>query len=568
MQSPCHLPTSTFPAPFPPRRPTCRRQAAEREVEVKSGNRACVEGRWWLGKEDRQRVREERLFGGENHKWWVLATVGVGVLMATLDASIVNIALPTILEDLNTNLLFVQWVLEAYLLAITVLLLPFGRLSDIVGRKRVYSAGFLIFVLGSGLSGFSRTAEELIAFRVLQAVGAAMILANGFAIVTAVFPPWQRGTALGSLGTVVAAGFALGPTVGGLLIDSLGWPWIFYVNVPIGIIGTTAAWVILNERVLSGGRRQSPQRFDFAGAVLSVLALLALLMALTLGPEVGWISPLVLLLGAAFVLLTAAFFVVEARLEQPLVDLSLFRRRTFTAGNVAGIMAFLAISANAFLMPFYLQLVQGYSPLQAGLLLTPTALVLAVVAPISGWLSDRIGARILSSVGLAINGVALLLLGSLSVDASYTQVLYWLLLLGFGQGMFQAPNNSSVMGDVPRDRLGIGSGILSMVRNLGQVVGLAVSASFLLGSLATVGGPSSLGAIELGTLPSKTNPELLSAFMVGFHDAYLAATGFAAVGVVASLVRAPRAAPPVSLVERQPAAGKERAERPRRRARG
>ncbi|MCL4534168.1 MAG: MFS transporter [Bacteroidetes bacterium] len=431
-----------------------------------------------MGKEDRQRVREERLFGGENHKWWVLATVGVGVLMATLDASIVNIALPTILEDLNTNLLFVQWVLEAYLLAITVLLLPFGRLSDIVGRKRVYSAGFLIFVLGSGLSGFSRTAEELIAFRVLQAVGAAMILANGFAIVTAVFPPWQRGTALGSLGTVVAAGFALGPTVGGLLIDSLGWPWIFYVNVPIGIIGTTAAWVILNERVLSGGRRQSPQRFDFAGAVLSVLALLALLMALTLGPEVGWISPLVLLLGAAFVLLTAAFFVVEARLEQPLVDLSLFRRRTFTAGNVAGIMAFLAISANAFLMPFYLQLVQGYSPLQAGLLLTPTALVLAVVAPISGWLSDRIGARILSSVGLAINGVALLLLGSLSVDASYTQVLYWLLLLGFGQGMFQAPNNSSVMGDVPRDRLGIGSGILSMVRNLGQVVGLAVSASF------------------------------------------------------------------------------------------
>ena len=503
-------------------------------------------------------MQRERLFGGDNHRWWVLATVGIGVLMATLDASIVNIALPTILEDLRTNLLYVQWVLEAYLLAITVLLLPFGRLSDIVGRKRVYSAGFLIFVVGSALSGLSRSAEELIAFRILQAVGAAMILANGFAIVTAVFPPWQRGVALGSLGTVVAAGFALGPTVGGLLIDSLGWPWIFYVNVPIGIVGTTAAWVILNERVLSAGRRQRRQRFDFAGAVLSILALLALLMALTLGPELGWTSMLVLLLGAAFFLLTTAFFVAEARLEQPLVDLSLFRRRTFTAGNVAGIMAFLAISANAFLMPFYLQLVLGYTPLQAGLLLTPTALVLAVVAPISGWLSDRIGARVLSSLGLAINGLALFLLGGLSVNATYTEVLYWLLLLGFGQGMFQAPNNSSVMGDVPRERLGIGSGILSMVRNLGQVIGLAVSASFLLGSLSSIAGPSSLGALVLGTLPAKTNPELLSAFMAGFHDAYLAATGFAALGIVASLVRAPRAAPPVSLAEREEAEAEER----------
>jgi len=490
-------------------------------------------------------VRDRRLFGGENHRWWVLATVDVGILMATLDASIVNIALPTILEELQTNLLFVQWVLEAYLLAITVLLLPFGRLSDIIGRKKEYTAGFIIFVIGSGLCGFSRSAEELILFRVFQAVGAAIILANGFAIVTAVFPPWQRGTALGINGTVVATGFALGPAVGGLIIASLGWPWIFYVNVPIGAIGTAAAWAILNEDVLSIGQ-QVPQRFDFAGAITSILALLALLIALTLGPEIGWAAPLVLLLGGAFAVLTAAFFVIESRLEQPLVDLSLFRRRTFTAGNVAGVMAFLAISANAFLMPFYLQLVLGYSPLQAGLLLTPTAFVLAVVAPISGSLSDRIGARVLSSLGLAINGIALLLLGGLTTDASYTEVLYWLLLLGLGQGMFQAPNNSSVMGDVPRDRLGIGSGILSMVRNLGQVVGLAVSASFLLGSLSAVGGPSSLGAIELGALPTKANPALLDAFMSGFRNAYLAAVGFAAVGVSASLVRAPRATPPAS----------------------
>ncbi len=494
----------------------------------------------------------ERPFGGENHKWWVLATVDIGILMATLDASIVNIALPTILEDLRTNLVFVEWVLEAYLLAITVLLLPIGRLSDIAGRKKVYTAGFGIFILGSGLSGFSRSAEELIAFRVLQAVGAAMLLANGFAIVTAVFPAYQRGTALGINGTVVATGFALGPTIGGLLIDSLGWPWIFYVNVPIGIIGTAAAWMILNEPILSGDRRgRRRQRFDFAGAATSILGLLSLLFALTLGPENGWSSFLVLLLFGLFVLFMAAFFFLESRLLDPLVELSLFRRRTFTAGNVAGTMAFLAISANAFLMPFYLQLVLGYTPLQAGLLLTPTALVLAIVSPLSGWVSDRIGARILSSVGLAINGLALYLLGSLTVEESYVRVLYWLLLLGFGQGMFQAPNNSSVMGDVPRDKLGVGSGILSMVRNLGQVVGLAISASFLLSSLSTVGGTAALGALELGGISGQANPELLAAFMAGFHDAYLAATGFAALGVLASLVRSSRMAPPVSLVERR-----------------
>ncbi len=488
--------------------------------------------------------------GGGNHKWWVLATIDVGILMATIDASIVNIALPTILGELHTTLAATEWVLEAYLLTITSLLLPFGRLADMFGRKKMYTSGFVLFTVGSALCGISQSVDELVAFRVLQAVGSAMLLANSFAIVTAVFPARQRGMALGINGTVVATGFTLGPTLGGLIISTLGWRWIFYVNVPIGIIGTLAAAVILIERLVTGNR-QGRQRFDVAGALTSTLALMALVVALNLGPEYGWTSLLVLGLAALFVVLAGAWVAVESRVEQPMVDLALFHRRTFTAGNVAGLLAFLAISANAFLMPFYLQLVLGYSPIQAGLLMTPTALVMAFVAPISGWLSDRFGARALSSLGLTINCIVLVLLGSLTRDSNYGDVLRWLVLLGFGQGMFQSPNNSSVMGDVPRARLGVGSGLLSMVRNLGQVVGVAVSASFLLSSLSGVGGQSALGALE-GATPGALGPAVLPAFVSGMHVAFVAAAGFAAVGIAASLVRGQRGAPPSAMpVERE-----------------
>jgi EmrB/QacA subfamily drug resistance transporter len=479
-------------------------------------------------------VLHERAGDDPAHKWWVLLTVAIGILMATLDASIVNIGLPTILTSLHTDLVAIQWVVEAYLLAITVLLLPFGRLADIVGRKRVYTAGFVVFTIGSALCGLSRSVEELIAFRVLQAVGAAAITANGFAIVTSVFPPQMRGTALGINGTVVAAGFTLGPTIGGLLIDSLGWRWIFLVNLPIGVIGTLAAMVILQEELITGRRGGAGQHFDYAGALLSTLALIALLVALSLGPELGWWSPIIVMSAVLFVLFSVAFVVVEGRVEQPLVDFTLFHRRTFTAGNVAGLLSFLAISANAFLMPLFLQLVLGYDPLRAGLLMTPTALVMSVVAPLSGWMSDRIGARILSSLGLTINCVAMLLLGTLTAQSGYTDVLRWLILLGIGQGLFQSPNNSSVMGDVPRERLGIGSGLLSMMRNVGNVVGVAVSASFLLSSLSAVRGTASLGELELG---QGLTPELVTSFTVGLHQAYTAAAAFAALGIVASLTR-------------------------------
>ncbi|HEX9016711.1 MAG TPA: MFS transporter [Chloroflexota bacterium] len=483
-----------------------------------------------------RQTRFSRMVSGSGHKWWVLAVVDIGILMATLDASIVNIALPTILSSFKTTLVAAEWVLEAYLLTITSLLLPFGRLSDILGRKRVYTAGFTVFTVGSLLCGFSQNVEELIAFRVLQAAGAAMIMANGFAIVTAVFPPKQRGMALGINGTMVATGFTLGPTIGGLLIATLGWRWIFFVNIPIGVVGTLAGIAVLKEALVTGHADGVRPRFDFAGAALSTVALLSLLLALNIGPESGWTSAPTLAASALFVVLGALWVVVESRVKDPMVNLSIFRRRTFSAGNLAGLLAFLAISANAFLMPFFLQLVLGYSAIQAGLLMTPTALVMAVIAPISGWLSDRLGARLLSSAGLALNGIALFFLGTLSAGTHYTEVLRWLVLLGIGQGLFQSPNNSSVMGDVPRSQLGVGSGLLAMVRNVGQVVGIAVSASFLLSGLSEVAGRGEIGALASVT-PGAMDPAFLSAFMHGLHASYWAAAGFAAVGVASSLVR-------------------------------
>ncbi len=515
---------------------------------------------------ERRRNGDQGLVGGPRYPWVVLALIGVGVLISTLDASIVNIALPTIMVGLGATLDAVTWVVVAYLLTIAVLLLPFGRLGDMVGRKPIFTVGLALFAVGSALCGLSAGVEQLVAFRVLQAVGAAMITAVSFAIVTAVFPPSQRGIALGINGAVVAIGFTLGPALGGLLIGSLGWRSIFYITVPIAAVGTVAAWRIMDERRISGELPAGQRHFDWAGTVSLALALVVLLLLLNLAPETGWLAPQILLLGAAFLLFSILFLTVESRVAQPLVDLSLFRRRIYAAGNVAGLLSFLAISANAYLMPLFLQLVLGFDPLLAGIFLAPTALMLAVVAPISGWLSDRLGARVLSSVGLAINGVALLMLSNLGADTDYPQLLAWLLLLGLGQGLFQAPNNRSVMGDVPRNCLGIGGAILSSMRNLGQVVGVAVAASFLLGSLAGIDSMVDLETLQIGVPGSGIDPAALPAFMEGMRRAYFAAAAFAALGVLASLVRGSGGAEPASLPRRMGEAEDARPQLRRRRA--
>ncbi len=472
---------------------------------------------------------------GPNHKWWALGTVLTGVLMATLDAGIVAVSLPAIMAQFHTGVTMIQWIVLAYLVTITVTLLTFGRLADMYGRKQIYTLGFIIFTVGSALCGASANALQLNLFRALQALGASMLMANGMAITSAVFPARERGKAFGIQGTIVATGTTIGPTIGGVLTQWFGWRSIFYVNVPVGIIAVAMALLVLRNNEITptlSGRRP---RFDIAGALVAAFGLLSLLFALTGAEQVGLpegaSSVLYVLAGLALV----AFARVERSVREPMIDLSLFQIKLFALGSGAGLLSFLAISANAFLLPFYLQLILHYPPSQAGLLMTPASLVIAVIAPLSGWLSDRMGARLLSSLGMFLVCLALFSLSRLDVTSGYGDVLLRLLLLGLGQGLFQSPNNSSIMGSVPRERYGVAGGFISMMRNLGMVIGTALASTLLVSGLVTTVGHVNLEA--LGNSGGLDNGALIAGFMTGLERAYVVGAIIAAAGILASLSR-------------------------------
>ncbi|MCA9971625.1 MAG: DHA2 family efflux MFS transporter permease subunit, partial [Anaerolineales bacterium] len=397
------------------------------------------------------------------HKWHVMAAVGMGIFLATIDGSIVNVALPTLRAELATDFATVQWVPLAYLLTLSTLLLGMGRLGDIAGKKPIYVSGFVLFTLSSMLCGLAPSIGWLIAFRVLQAIGAAMTQALGMAIITESFPPSERGTALGVSGTLVSVGIVLGPTLGGLLIDALSWHWIFFVNLPVGIAGT-----LLTLRYVPRKQPRGGQRFDFAGALLLFAGLLALLLGLTLGQQRGFGDrPVWLLLGTA-VLLLAGFIALEKHIRQPMVDLSLFRNQLFSINLLTGLIAFIAVAGVFILLPFYLETMLGYGPRQVGLLIAVVPVLLGVAAPISGALSDRYGTRLIATIGLGVLVGGYLAMSRFTAETTLPVYVLAVLPFGAGMGIFQSPNNSAVMGAVPHDKLGTASGLLAITRNLGQ----------------------------------------------------------------------------------------------------
>jgi len=392
----------------------------------------------------------------------------MGVFLATIDGSIVNISLPTLVASFQTDFALVQWVVLAYLLTVTTLMLGIGRLADIYGKKPIYTAGFIVFTTGSVLCGLSPTIHTLIGFRVVQAVGAAMIMALGMAITTEAFPPSERGRALGISGTIVSIGIAVGPTLGGLIVKNLSWHWIFFVNLPIGIIGT-----FMVARYVPAFKPPGGQRFDYWGALTLCISLLSLLIALTLGQRVGFGNQAVLLLIGSWVIFLVIFISLELRIEQPMIDLRLFRNSLFSVSLATGFIIFICLSGTLILMPFYIQNVLGYDPQQTGMLMATVPVALGIIAPLSGSLSDRFGSRPITVAGLAVLTIGFL--GVSSLDAGTTTLGYVLRFLpvGLGMGIFQSPNNSAIMGAAPRDRLGIASGMLAMTRTLGQTTGIA-----------------------------------------------------------------------------------------------
>ena len=433
-----------------------------------------------------------------SQKWYVLSAVGMGVFLATIDGSIVNISLPTLVSSFQTDFALVQWVVLAYLLTVTTLMLGVGRLADIYGKKPIYTTGFIVFTVGSVLCGLSPTVYTLIGFRVLQAVGAAMIMALGMAITTEAFPPSERGRALGISGTIVSVGIAIGPTLGGLIVKNLSWHWIFFVNLPIGIIGT---WMVV--RYVPAFKPAGGQRFDYLGALTLCVSLLSLLLALTLGQRNGFDDRTVLLLAGAWIIFLTIFIFIELRGEQPMIDLRLFRRGLFSVSLATGFIIFICLAGTLILMPFYAENVLGYDPQQTGLLMATVPVALGLIAPVSGSLSDRFGSRPITVAGLAVLAIGFLAVSSLDAETTTLGYVLRFLPVGLGMGMFQSPNNSAIMGAAPRDRLGIASGMLAMTRTLGQTTGIATLGALWAGQVFKHAGGVVTGGATVASIPAQ-----------------------------------------------------------------
>lgn len=415
-------------------------------------------------------------------KWAVLAAVGVGTFMSALDGSIVNALLPTLARALGTDVSGIEWVVTVYLLVVSGLLLIVGRLGDMRGHKDVYVAGFAGFVVSSALCGLSRSVGWLVAFRALQALSGAMLFANAPAILTASFPPSERGRALGLQATMTYLGLSVGPPLGGLLATHLGWQAIFYVNVPVGALGF---W--LSQRNIARDRPAgAPPRFDVLGAALFFVGLLSLLLALNQGHAWGWSSPAILGLLAAAAVLLGAFLRVERRRQEPMLDLSLFASRVFSGSAFSATLSYVAQFAVIFLLPFYLQW-RGLGPDGAGLVLTSQPLVMMVAAPFAGALSDRLGTRGPIVLGLALLAGGLVLLSLVGPATPISLVVLGMAVCGLGFGAFVAPNNSRLLGAAPLHRRGIASGVLAGARNVGMVLGVGLSAAVYTTVLARLG---------------------------------------------------------------------------------
>ena len=441
-----------------------------------------------------------------SRKWFVLIAIAMAIFLGTVDGSIVNVALPTLVDEFETTFSVAQWVVLAYLLTQTSLTLMFGRLGDMIGKKPIFTAGFSVFTIGSVLAGLSPTIEFLIAARVVQAVGASMIFALGFAITTEAFPPSERGKALGINGTTVSLGIMAGPIIGGIILEATDWRWIFFVNLPIGIIGTITAIKFVPNTKPKGG-----QRFDFVGAGTFFVGLLTFLLALTMGQNIGFTEPLILGMFTVSVAALAAFIAVERRVAQPMLNLALFKSRDLTVNLITGFIGFFALSGMILLVPFYLTDVIGLSPRGIGFVLGAIPITMGIVAPMSGMLSDRIGSRPVTVVGLALMTIAYAIAGFWFEGATTALVVVIVgLIIGLGFGIFQSPNNSAILGSVPHDQLGVTSGMLTINRTTASLTGIAV-----LGALWAARTAVYAGGGEVANAPAAAQAAALTDTMIG-----------------------------------------------------
>lgn len=464
-------------------------------------------------------------------KWLVFASAAIGVFMSTLDSSIVNIALPVIMADFQVPLEVIEWVPMVYLLTVSSLLLTFGRLSDIYGRREVFCAGFTVFVLGSLLCGASVSAGMLIAARSFQGAGAAMIMACSPALVADAFPVSERGRSLGMIGTVVAAGLTTGPALGGFILHRFDWSAIFYINIPIGVVATVVAFFVL--RGVGAPRRR--ESLDVAGALLLVLCLVSLLVWITrlqdwgLASLNGWLFPVL------FGVSVGSLVRVEMRSPYPIFDPDLLGVRLFVWPLISAVLLFMSLFTVIFLMPFYLVHPLGFSMDKVGVTMMIPFAFLFFLSPMAGSLSDRIGSRLLCTLGMGGLAVSLFLLSRLPAAATVADIAWRLALTGVAVSIFISPNSAAALNAVEPRRRGIASGSLATARNLGMVVGVAVAGLIFNYRFRALSGGEGLKTYQ---------PAMEPFFMEAFRWAMTAGAAVAALGVVAAYFRgSPPAAP-------------------------
>ena len=477
-----------------------------------------------------------RIRSNPSYKWWVFATIAIGTFVSVVDTVSVLIALPDIAAYFNADLPTVQWVVVGNALAISVLILPMGRLGDIVGRKWVYIGGLAIFVAGAALAGIAVNLPWVITAKVLQGAGSAMIQGNGMATVISAFSGAERGKALGTHMSVVGSGAIAGPAVGGLLVAAFGWRSVFFVNVPIGILTILAAMYVLHQpRGANAEADRARGSFDWVGAGLSGLTLLVFLLVVGNGHRLGWSSPAVMIGTAATVTAFAGFIWWELRTTYPMLDLRLFKRKLVAIGIGASWLSFLGSQATRFMMPFYLQRLLEMSPRDVGLVMIPPAICMVLLGPVSGRLSDRFGWRVLTMSGLGISAAGAFLLATrLTESSSVLFIVLMMMLQACGMALFNSPNNSSVLGAVERTQYGVVSSLTQLVRNSANVTSIAIATTIVVVTMASYGVEPSLDAVS---------PSVADAFVAGLKWAFLVMGFMLVVGVGLVAIRGERKRP-------------------------
>jgi len=411
-----------------------------------------------------------RLFAAENRKWWTLVAVSFGLFMIMLDNTVVNVALPSIRKDLGISISELEWVVNAYALTFGVLLLSGGKLADLLGRRAIFIAGLVVFTGASLWCGLAGGAASLIAARTVQGVGAALMNPATLSIITATFPPRQRGTAIGIWAGVSALALAIGPLVGGLLTQKINWSWIFFINIPVGVVGVLAARIFIDE----SKDTSHEQRLDLPGLLSSAIGLFALTYGLIQTNDHAWGSARVLSLFAVAAVALAVFVILELRQRLPMLDLSLFRNPTFAGANAAMLLVGLAMFGIFFYNSLFLQNILGYGAIKTGATFLPMTVLIILVAPAAGKISDRVGPRWLMGAGMTLLTAALLLFGTLDANSSFWNILPGLLVGGFGMAITMAPTTAAAMGSVAVDKAGVGSAVINSMRQVGGSLGIAI----------------------------------------------------------------------------------------------